>query len=97
MRADSAPPPAPNKLDQRPLYIGLSIKPRRKLVEKRVQQTLIQSTKTSFLDGGIQEYNFSHLSFSDYEEEKQDSNIGGQRQNPRSNSVATRSLGGKLR
>ena len=66
-------------------------------LKRAVQQTLIESSRAAILDGGIQEYNFSHPPFSDDEEEKKSSNIDGQSQNPGSNSVATRGHGGKLR
>ena len=51
-------------------------------LETTVQQTLIEFTKPSVLDGGIAEYDFSHPVLTDTEEEKSNSNIGDQNQNP---------------
>ena len=66
-------------------------------MKRAVQQTLIEFTKTSVLNRGISEYNFSYPALSDTEEEKNNSNIGDHSQNPGSNPVATHGCGGRTR
>ena len=66
-------------------------------MKRAVQQTLIEFSKASVLDGGVEEYNFSYPVFYDAEEEKSNSNVGERSQNPGYNFVATRGRGGKLR
>ena len=66
-------------------------------LKRAVQQTLIEFTKPFVLDGGIEEYNFSHPVLSDTEEGKNNSNICESNQNPGSDPVATLGRGGRLR
>ena len=65
--------------------------------KRAVQQTLIETSRPKLIEMGIEEYNLSHPPLNDDEEDKQGSNIGGNNQNPRSNSKPTRGRGGKLR
>ena len=66
-------------------------------MKRAMQQTLIEFTKPSVLNGGIRGYNFSHPVVSDTEDEKTNSNIGESSQNPGSNPVAPRGRGGRPR
>ena len=50
-------------------------------MKRVVQQTLVETTKPTLLERGIEEYIFSHPPLFDDEEEKDGANIGGRSQN----------------
>ena len=86
------------KPSQNLLSFLVKIQAEGKISMKRVvQQTLVETTKPRLLETEIEEYILSHPPLNDDEEDKQGSNIGGNNQNPRSNSKPTCERAGKLR
>ena len=86
------------KPSQNLLSFLVKIQAEGKISMKRVvQQTLVETTKPRLLETEIEEYILSHPPLNDDVEDKKGSNIGGNNQNPRSNSKPTRGRGGKLR